>query len=860
MWKISGQKYYNLSYFGSGLRGRQLGCIYFVKGILIFIFFITGETVCSQTHTDSLWSVWSNEMQHDTVRLSALEKYYETTKSTEGPDILKHVVLQMLAFSTSKNQKIYVAKSHKYLCDINKRESKWLDAVDHGNKSYQLFAEENDKRGMASSLWGLGFIYYHIGQKAKALRIYMQCIDIYGELNDSRSISGILNNIGLIYLDQNDYETALDYFERSVEIGNWDKQGNSIAKRNIVKILIQLGEYDAALSMIEQMIFLVKEEEGEYYYYHMNSLNSLFADLFLRQSKYELALHHYFTSLEFQKLDSVSIGIRGTETDIGELYALMGKTNLSIEWCLRGLKTGEIGGAIGLQQRSCECLYKAYRYKGDSERALEYLEYVQMYEDSLNSEETAQVMLELDFKKHLEEDSLRYYNLNLQAEVEHQKESRRKDTVRNLSLGFVGLLIILSITLFRRNRLIADSKRRIEKEKAKAESSERAKQLFLANMSHEIRTPMNAIKGMTDILIRRNPGAEQLDYLNGIKQSSESLLVIINDILDISKIEAGKTELECIPFSIQESLEQIHTIMLFKAEEKGLELKLKISDSIPYVSGDPVRLRQIVLNLVGNAIKFTQKGIVTFSAEKVDSTNDNKISIQFCISDSGIGIEEERANKIFDSFEQAYSDTSRKFGGTGLGLSISKKLVELQGGRIWVESVKGKGSQFYFTIPYSLVEKEQHKLPNEQTVDMKRLKTELKGIRILLAEDNAFNAIVAQEELGDAIDDVFVDVVENGSIAVEKYKSEKYDVILMDVQMPVMNGYEATNKIKSLSDKYYRVPIIAMTANVLKEEVDKCYQAGMDDFIGKPFDIDELVQKIYRSVNIPGQKSNVKNI
>ena len=412
------------------------------------------------------------------------------------------------------------------------------------------------------------------------------------------------------------------------------------------------------------------------------------------------------------------------------------------------------------------------------------------------------------------------------------------DQVIALSYFFIALstLGLMLITAYRLKQLRKD-----QAEKEKAQASERAKHQFLANMSHEIRTPMNAIKGMTDILIRRNPKDDQKEYLNTIKQSSDSLLVIINDILDISKIEAGKVELEQEPFSINELVNNVHTIMQFKAEEKGLRLLKDIPKEALYVEGDATRLRQILINLIGNAIKFTEKGLVTTSikSEKVG----NKTKVHFTISDTGIGIDEDRKEKIFKSFEQAYGDTSRKFGGTGLGLSISKMLVELQGGTIYVESEKGKGSQFHFTIPFAIAENIDEGLKEEDSTT--NVADQLKGIRILLAEDNQFNAVVAQEELEDAIEGVLVEVAENGLIAVEKLKSSHFDVILMDVQMPTMNGYEATKAIRALDNEKAKTPIIAMTANVFKEEIDACQQAGMNDFIGKPFDTNELLQKIY---------------
>jgi len=387
---------------------------------------------------------------------------------------------------------------------------------------------------------------------------------------------------------------------------------------------------------------------------------------------------------------------------------------------------------------------------------------------------------------------------------------------------------------------------RLKKEKDRAEQSEQFKHQFLANMSHEIRTPMNAIKGMTDILIRRKPKTGQIKYLNGIKDSSDSLLVIINDILDLSKIEIGKVDLEHIPFSMSGIIKNVHTIMQFKAEEKGLELKSDIPDNVPQVIGDPTRLRQVIINLIGNAVKFTEKGIVTTSLKIETRQDGTNINAHFTISDTGIGIDDDKLEQVFNSFEQAYADTSRKFGGTGLGLSISKKLIELQHGKIWAESKKGKGSQFYFTVPYLICHEQPKTETLSTTTNINIISDKLKDIRVLLVEDNAFNAVVAQEELEDAIEGTNVVVAENGAIAVEQISHNNFDIILMDVQMPIMNGYEATGAIRGLDNQKSKIPIIAMTANVMKEEVELCYKAGMDDFIGKPFETEELIHKIYK--------------
>ncbi len=378
-----------------------------------------------------------------------------------------------------------------------------------------------------------------------------------------------------------------------------------------------------------------------------------------------------------------------------------------------------------------DILVKAYEAKGDYKKALEnYKLYVEV-EDSLavwrNGSEVTRLELENQFTQQ-----------QLKSELDFQTQLNAQKSTRNwiLFLGISALLLALGLYYRLRytrktQKLLQQKNEIIEAEKEKAEASERAKHQFLANMSHEIRTPMNAIKGTTDILIRRNPKEDQKEYLDGIKQSSDSLLVIINDILDISKIEAGKVELENEPFSVVELVNNVHTIMQFKAEEKGLELLKDISGENLTVQGDANRLRQILINLIGNAIKFTEKGVVTTSVKSEQSGE--KVNVHFIISDTGIGIDQDRMDKIFQSFEQAYSDTSRKFGGTGLGLSISKKLVELHGGKIWVESQKGKGSQFHFTIAYAIA---QTPVQDTQTEDLTaNVADALKGIRILLVED-----------------------------------------------------------------------------------------------------------------------------
>jgi CheY-like chemotaxis protein len=354
--------------------------------------------------------------------------------------------------------------------------------------------------------------------------------------------------------------------------------------------------------------------------------------------------------------------------------------------------------------------------------------------------------------------------------------------------------------------------------------------------------------GLTNLLIKTELEEQQRKYMNVIKKSSENLLVIINDILDLSKIEAGKMDFEQTAFSPQDAVETAYHTLLFKAEEKKLTFQININESVPKtLIGDPTRLNQVLINLAGNAIKFTEKGSVTIDINEINR-NGKSSTIQFSIIDTGIGIAKENIGKIFESFSQASSDTTRKFGGTGLGLTISRQLIELQGGTIDVQSELGKGTTFSFTIPFSIGEESEIGRRADSSNDIKP--ETLKGIRILLVEDNPFNQMVAVDTLIDLIGELTIDVAENGKIAVEKAKENEYDIVLMDIQMPEMDGFEATRTIRSLASPRNLTPIMAMTANVTSEELAKCFESGMNEYISKPFDTQDLVNKIGRLAKV----------
>lgn len=379
----------------------------------------------------------------------------------------------------------------------------------------------------------------------------------------------------------------------------------------------------------------------------------------------------------------------------------------------------------------------------------------------------------------------------------------------------------------------------IKASRKKAEAANKSKSIFLANMSHEIRTPMNGILGMIDVMTQSIEDNEQKENLEIIQKSAQSLLVLINDVLDYSKIESGKMQLEKIDFDVKQLVEYSVKLFAFQGKERGLKILCEFDEDIPdRLTGDPLRLRQVINNLVSNAVKFTSRGCI-FVEVKILECLERELVLRFVVRDTGIGMPKEKIECLFNSFEQIDSSTTRKYGGTGLGLAIVKELTELMNGNIKVESQINKGSSFIVDIPFMVSKKPEKN--SVETVITRDRELNLNKVSILLAEDNRVNQLIMIKMFKK--NGMEIEIADNGKEVLEKLEERYFDIIFMDIQMPVLDGYETTKKIR---ERNIDIPIIALTANALKGDKEKCLARGMNDYISKPVSFQKVIEIVDR--------------
>ncbi|MEM6806044.1 MAG: ATP-binding protein, partial [Bacteroidota bacterium] len=687
--------------------------------------------------------------------------------------------------------------------------------------------------GIATAHRSLGVSYFMQRDHPKAIEEFLESLKIYKKINHKAGIEDVVADLGSVYSDLGDFEKALEYFQIALDFQQgseyvsfiyghlsyiYDRLGNRAESERYADLSIEKGE-KSNNPPIRTWIYIAKadkhirEEEYEeakktfdaaWKYIQDNKIES-YKDAVLdglATVSYEMG---QFRQARIYINNAIQLYTRkGSEPLpehlilLSEIYFAQKKYRLSLKVAEEVLTLTKSKGAEAFYIKIYELIANNHEALYAFEKANDIrkiqLEAQNTIQEKQNAEALAKLQTRFQIKEQeAENEHLREEGIRNKKELEMSQNLVRQRGVISmisiLGLFFLSLLLLYVFRLLRQNKA---SNRRLEAQskdlrmaKEKAESAAKAKSEFLSVMSHEIRTPMNAVIGMTEFLMDEEPREDQLEYLETLKFSGTNLIALINDILDFSKIEAGKLTLEKADMDLRAVVKSITASMAIKGEDKGLEVRYQYADELAdiYV-GDSVRLGQVLTNLMGNAVKFTNQGYV---ALKLSQAGEN--SLRFCVEDTGIGIPKEKQKKIFEAFSQAEENTTRKFGGTGLGLSISKRLVDLMGGELQIESEPGKGSKFFFEI--ILPKSEQSLKPKSKKKQSGNLAFgSLAGKRILVAEDNKINQMVARKFLEKW--ELEVTMVDDGQKAVEAWEKEVYDLILMDKHMPVLNGTEAT--------------------------------------------------------------------
>ncbi|MCF8367994.1 MAG: tetratricopeptide repeat protein [Bacteroidales bacterium] len=779
-------------------------------------------------------------------------------KLKTNPDSAINLALEALEISVDKKDASRKAESLFNIAEGHKLKGNNIRALDYFLKSFQAFNLVGDQLGVAKSSNSCGRIYKFLGDYSAALDYHLKALKIYEELNIPEGIASSMIYAGVAYRNIGNSDVAMDYYNKALETArNIDDKGSIIdalvSKGNIFwydgENENALEHYKNALEIVEKNDLVREKTAGIY-----NNIGNVYRN----KGEYTRALDYYDKAFEAAQSLSDKNLIAVILKNKGITYKLYEKYSLALEYFNESKDLAEEIRLMAVHLETLEELSETYALLGNYKVALDYYKQFNDLNKSAHNEQATNkisiMQLGYTLKDQAQKQTIREVDLNMKV----LKERNIRNVIIFITLLAVSFIFILWSryklklrTNLELRQLNTDLEKRVEERTKRlreendrrklaqehAELANETKNRFLANISHEVRTPINAIIGFCDLTIKSNIDGTHRTNLQRIKDSTEHLLALIKDILDYSQIDEGHVELKKIPFDLKSLTESVVNAFYLDAKSKGIDLTLKIHDEVKTsLIGDKDATRQILYNLIGNALKFTDSGSVEVDVKCVDQEcTDEQARLFFSVKDTGIGIPKLKQKLIFKDFTQEHESSTRKYGGAGLGLTISKHFVELMDGKIWVDSDKGEGSNFMFTL---LLDVDQSK----KETDKDAPPVELKKHHILIAEDNLLNAqvIVAfLNRLGHTSE-----VATNGREALEVLARSDFDAVLMDIEMPEMDGLQATKAIRNgeFNVRNPEIPIVALTAHALKDYEDKSFEAGMNHYLTKPVDIDQLTQ------------------
>jgi len=824
-----------------------------------------------------LYQKWGKNLDALTVLNKSLKIYEDA-----GNEALKTgplVNIGLIHFQTGNyskaseyyNQAYSIAEKYQNLFSLGnitnnlgalyKAWGKYTNALGFYNESLKFRIQRNDLTGEAVNYHNIGEVYADLGEYTEAIKYILKSISLKKEIGSNSTLCISLNKLGDIYSAWEKYELAIGYYIDALEL-----EKNMNDKLNLANSLYGLGQVFYKTDVFRKALDNYKE--AAMIYEEIDSKKEI-ADTYSEMGNiYSDKLADYKKANEYFDMAEKIYNELNNKTGLAQLCYYQGRRALAVQDPRQALVYFNKSKAYlplnnYLMLENYLSMAECYQLLNDLPNAIQTLKTSLIYKDSVSNDKNNYQNLQYEAQFNLKQQEREIDLLKTERNQKIQELEKKRHTLilfsALISLVFLAALFILYINL-RLKRLnirlkhqqgeIEEQKEELEtanvqllEAKNQAEKISGFKSDFLANISHEIRTPLNAISGYSKLLFNQTENPKNKHYLQNIIHASENMLIIINDLLDFSKIEAGKMMIEQTGFNAMSIVSQVLSSLKLKAEEKNISIEIHFAPEIPdQLTGDPYRLSQILTNLINNAIKFSWNGQV-ISIEANCITKEYTCLMIFKVSDHGIGIPEDKLESIFESFTQANSNTARNFGGAGLGLSIVKRLVELQNGTIRVNSKVNEGSVFTVEIEYPIGKVHKPMVLNN-TKSMDKTDNHLKTI-ILLVEDNEINQEIARDTILSWGDNYEVDIAVNGQEAINALENKVYHLVLMDIQMPVMDGNAATLFIRNkLPEPICDIPIIGMTAHGFSQEKETALNNGMNDYIVKPFNPDELRVKI----------------